>query len=136
MAENANPMEASKGEIVETNAMERTRDLRCFIPRVDIYKTENAIEIVADMPGVSKDNVEITLDKDVLTINGYANPPDPEGYSLFYSEYEGGDYERSFRISSEIDRDGIEAKMDNGELHLRLPVSEASKTKRIEVKAG
>lgn len=136
MAENENALEASKAEIVESEATERTRELRCFIPKVDIYKIKDTITIVADMPGVDKDSVEITLDKDVLTINGFANRPEPEGYSLYYSEYECGDYERSFRISSEIDRDKIEARVSDGELHLELPISKASRTKRIEVKAG
>jgi HSP20 family protein len=135
MAEKDKKLEASKAEVVESSAMERTRELRCFVPKVDIHKTGDAIEVAADMPGVNKDSLEITLDKDILTINGFTCCPDPEGYSLYYSEYENGDYERSFRVSGEIDRDKIEAMVSNGVLHLRLPISTTSKAKRIEVKS-
>ena len=89
--------EAEKQEIVEEGA-ERARDRRVFVPRADIYDTEDTTVVVADMPGVDEDSVEIALEQGVIKINGYVDPVQPEGYTLAYSEYDAGDYQRSFRL--------------------------------------
>jgi HSP20 family protein len=129
-------LQAPKQEVVTEEEMERTRSRRCFLPRTDILESEDAILIAADIPGVSKDAVDITLDKNVLTIEAFTEPQVPSGFDLTYAEYEPGDYRRSFRLSSEIDRDKIEAAVSNGELRLRLPKAEAAKIKKIPVKAA
>jgi len=100
---------------------------------VDIYETNDAMFIVADMPGVDQSAVDITLEKNVLTIKGTVEPETPQNYSLAYAEYEIGDYERSFTLSNEIDQDNIEAKVNNGVLQLRLPKASVTK-KKITVK--
>jgi HSP20 family protein len=129
-------MKAPEQEVVAKEDMERTRERQCFIPKADIYESENDIVVVADIPGASQDSVDITLDKNVLTIDAFVDPDIPEGYSLAWGEYEVGDYQRSFRLSSEIDRDKIEATVANGELRLRLPKAEEAKAKKIPVKVG
>lgn len=111
--------EALKQEITE--GPERTRARVAFVPRVDIYDASDAIILVADMPGVDEQAVDITLERNVLTINGYVEPCFPENYSLAYAEYRVGDFERSFKVSDEIDQDKIEATLKNGVLRLRLP---------------
>lgn len=126
---------AEKREI-ETSDAERTRDRRAFVPRVDIYEDSEAIVVVADMPGVNEGSVDITLDKGVLTINGYVEPSAPEGYSLAYAEYDVGDYERSFQLSDQIDQSGIEAAVRDGVLSLRLPKIGPAQARKIAVKAG
>lgn len=133
MAEEKNiqVQEGQKQEVVESEA-ERTRAKPAFIPRVDIYETNDAVALIADMPGVDENSVDITLKKNVLTINGYVEPERPEGYSLAYAEYRVGDYQRSFNISNEIDQENIEAKMKDGVLHLHLPKAEPT-TKKITV---
>jgi HSP20 family molecular chaperone IbpA len=85
------------------------------------------------MPGVSEEDVDVTLEKNVLTITGYVQASEREGYSLAYSEYSEGDYERTFVLSDEVDRSRIEATMKDGVLKLLLPKSEALKTRKIEV---
>jgi len=129
-------MKAPEQEVVAKEDMERTREPQCFIPKADIYEREGEIVIVADIPGASEDSVDITLDKNVLTIDAYIDPEIPEGYSLAWGEYEIGDYQRSFRLPSEIDREKIEATVSNGELRLRLPKAEEAKAKKIPVKTG
>jgi len=94
--------EAEKREVAEADA-ERTRDRLAFVPRADIYETDDAIFVVADVPGVDESSLDITLENNVLTINGYVESVPPEGYSLSYAEYREGDYVRSFRLSDEID---------------------------------
>jgi HSP20 family molecular chaperone IbpA len=120
---------------LETEA-ERTRDRPAFVPRADIYETEKAIYVVADMPGVDETSLDITLEKGVLTLNGAVEPDAHEGYSRAYSEYRVGDYVRSFSLSDEIDQEAIEATLKDGVLRLTLPKITEVQTRRIEVKAG
>jgi HSP20 family molecular chaperone IbpA len=127
--------EAEKRE-VEASGAERTREQKAFVPYADIYETGDEIVVVADMPGVSEETVEITLEQDVLTINGYVKTAPPEGYSLAYAEYDVGDFVRSFRVSNEIDRDGIQATLKDGVLRLHLPKAGPAKTKKIAVKTS
>src|SRR3954466_15382195 len=89
---------------------ERTRELPVYAPRVDIIETEDALEILADMPGVTKESVEGMLEQRVLSIRGRADTSVPEGMAPLYVEYQPGDYERTFTISEAIDPTGIEAR--------------------------
>lgn len=114
---------------------ERTRGRVVYAPRVDIVETADALELFADMPGVTRDTVEITLEQRVLRIYGRADISLPENVGLVYVEYQPGDYERSFTISEAVDGNGIEARVRNGVLHLRLPKAGAAKAQRIEVRA-
>jgi HSP20 family molecular chaperone IbpA len=136
MAEQTNieVQETEKQELAESGA-ERTRARAAFVPRVDIYEADDHIAVVADMPGVTPDALDVTLEQNVLTINGNVDPEAPEGYDLAYAEYRVGDYVRSFRITNEIDADNIEATLKDGVLHLHLPKVEPS-TKKIAIKAS
>ncbi len=127
--------DTEKLEVAETGA-ERTRDRLAFVPRADIYETEEAIVVVADMPGVDANSVDIMLEDNVLTINGYVEPEQPVGYSLAYAEYQVGDYERAFTVSDQIDRDGIEAVVKDGVLRLYLPKVTEARRRKIAIKAG
>jgi len=120
----------------EQTVAEQTRTNRVYIPAVDILESEQEIVLTADMPGVDAENLDITLEKDTLTIYGKVSPETHEGYSLVYAEYGIGDYRRMFRLSNGINREGIEATVKNGVLSLRLPKAEAAKTRKIEVKAA
>jgi HSP20 family protein len=126
--------ETDKQEVAESGA-ERTRDRLAFVPRVDIYETNDSIVVLADMPGVDEGSVDITLESDVLSINGYVELAEPEDYQLAYAEYRVGDYQRKFTLSDQIDRDGIEATMKDGVLRLHLSKARPT-TKTIAVKAG
>lgn len=113
----------------------RGRSQRIFIPRVDIYSAGDKIILTADMPGVDEHNLDITLEKDLLTIHGRVVDQDLEGYKPVYSEYRVGDYERTFTLSDEIDHDKIEALLANGVLQLKLTRSESPKARKITVRA-
>jgi HSP20 family protein len=126
--------ETEKQEMAESGA-ERTRERACFVPHADIYETNDTILVVADMPGVDENSVNITLEQNVLTINGYAALVEPEGYRLGYAEYRVGDYQRQFTLSDQIDRDKIEATVKDGVLRLHLPKVRPT-AKKIAVKAG
>lgn len=136
MTELDKALEVEKEEVATPEGAERTRECQCFVPRSDIYELDDQIIIVADVPGVSEKSVEITLEKDILTINSYVEPVEWEGYSLSYAEYGIGDYQRSFRLPDQIDRDNIEAVLKDGVLRLFLPKAPQAKTRKIEVKAS
>jgi HSP20 family protein len=127
--------EADRVRAAQPRGTERTRERPVYAPRVDIVETEDALEVLADMPGVTKDSVEVTLEQRVLSIRGRADVAVPEGLAPWYLEYEPGDYERSFTLSDAVDPGGIEARVRGGVLHLRLPKAGPAKRQRIEVKA-
>jgi len=107
-----------------------------FLPPADIYETRDNIVVLAEMPGVAPDGVDITLERRVLTIRGRSAANEHAGYQRVYNEYADGDYERAFTLSENIDRDRIEATLKNGVLHLVLPKAETAKARRIELKTG
>lgn len=119
-----------------TAAAERIRNVKTFVPRVDIYETKEAIFLIADMPGVDEKTVEIELEKNILTITGRVEDGMAKDHNLIFSEYEVGDYERSFTLSDEIDRDKINATVKQGVLRLELPKAEKVKPKKIAIKAA
>jgi HSP20 family protein len=127
--------EAERVRAAQPQGTERTRARPLYAPRVDIVETEDALEVLADMPGVTRDGVEVTLEQRVLSIRGRADVSVPEGLAPLYLEYEPGDYERSFTLSDAVDPGGIEARVRGGVLHLRLPKAGPAKRQRIEVKA-
>ena len=136
MADNNKSMEVQKQEITPTEETERTRDVPCFVPRADIYENEDEIIVVVDVPGADEEAIDITLEKNILTINAYVEPEIIEGYSPLVAEYESGDYQRSFKLSDEVDREKIEATIKDGVLYLRLAKAGEAKTRKISVKAG
>lgn len=105
-------------------------------PAVDIYERKDALIVVADMPGVDEDSVDIHVEGQALTIEGRVRPEPIEGYELAYSEYTPLSYRRSFTLSDAIDGTKIEATIKQGVLRIVLPKAEAAKPKRISVNAG
>ncbi len=125
-----------KRESEKTDVAERTHSRKVFSPPVDIYETKDDIVLIADMPGVEKDAIDINLEKRILTIKGRVAPFMPEGFELTYAEYDMGDFERSFTLDDTIDQEKIEAAYNNGVLTLKLPKAEKVKPKKIEVKVN
>ena len=117
----------------QQDAGERTHEGPLFVPRVDIYETETGLAIIADLPGVSPADLEVTLEKRVLSIYGRVEEDAPEGYSQAYREYEVGDFERQFTLSGDFDINGIEANLKYGVLHLAIPRAPEAAAKRIKV---
>jgi HSP20 family molecular chaperone IbpA len=136
MAEETNTMEVQEQEIVPDEGAERIRERRTYIPRTDIYETEEDIVLVLDMPGVNEESIDITLEKNVLTITGKSNVESPKEHSLTFAEYMAGDYERNFRVTDQINSEKIEAVYNNGVLRLTLPKAEELKAKKISIKTG
>ncbi|MBI5740477.1 MAG: Hsp20/alpha crystallin family protein [Nitrospirae bacterium] len=120
-------------DIKETREGMHDRTRKIYSPAVDIIETNNNILVIADMPGVDEKSVNITLEKNLLTIYGMTDTSvsgDLEGST---AEYGVGDYQRIFSLTDEIDSNNIKATVKEGVLRLVLPKAESARTKRIEV---
>lgn len=133
MAEKQQGIGKKEAEIPEK--AERTKSAKVYNPAVDIIERKEDIVVTADMPGVDEQSIDITLEKNILTIYGRVEPKIQEGHRLTVKEFGVGDYERTFILSDEIDRDRIQAAVRNGILNLVLPKADVVKTRRIAVKA-
>lgn len=136
MTDERKELNAEKQEAESPEQGERTRPTPVYIPRADIFETEGQVIIIADMPGVSENSTDITLEKNTLTIRGFVEPENHPDYTLSYAEYGVGDYERSFVLSNQIDQEHIEASVKNGVLRLLLPKQEEARARKIQVKNG
>lgn len=125
-------IEVREKKEVQTQA-ETTRNIPVYVPAVDIYETEEALTLVADMPGVSPENVDIDIRDDQLTIRGTVTL-EGEGETVLLREYGVGDYFRQFTLGRIIDQSKIEAAMKNGVLTLTLPKVDKAKPRKVEVK--
>ena len=112
---------------------EGTMPVRDFVPVTDIFETEQALTVVLEMPGVSKESVEVGVENDVLLITGRINSSKYEGLQPLYTEYNIGNYSRSFQISSKIEQEGIKAELKDGVMTLVLPKAEKAMPRRISV---
>ncbi len=120
-------------EITETG---KDRMAMSFTPAVDIFETNGTTVIMADMPGVAPDDVDVTLERQVLTLQGKVRPHAPEGYRRLSTEYREGDYVRVFTLSDEVDQSKIKADFKHGVLRLELPRAPEAKPKKIKVRAN
>jgi len=113
------------------------QDNECaYVPVTDIYETSNEYVLKMEMPGVSKQALEITLSDTDLEVKGKADLKEPEEKELSYSECSMHDYYRKFKIGSDINRESINATLENGILTLTLQKKEEVKPRKIEVKVN
>jgi HSP20 family protein len=113
---------------------ETTIPARVFLPTADIYETNDALNVILEMPGVDKNSVEIWVEDGVLKIDGRLDFSKYQGLQPLYTEYNVGHYSRSFRLSSKIDQNNIGAELKDGVLALVLPKVEEAKPRNIQVK--
>lgn len=107
-----------------------------LMPAADIHETKDGAVIYLDLPGVSKDSLDISVDSDVLTIRGGLNLHTPDGLNPTYMDVHAGVYSRKFTLSPELDTSKIDANLQDGVLKLVIPRSEKHKPRKIEVKAA
>jgi HSP20 family protein len=125
--------EIQKKETAMQQDVEPTRAGKVYTPAVDILERKDDIIVIADIPGLDEKSVDITLEKNLLSIYGRIEPVIPEGHRLTASEYGIGDYQRVFTVADTVDRGRIQATVKNGVLRLVLPKAEEVKTRKIEV---
>jgi HSP20 family protein len=119
----------------QNREMEEGRQRTCISPLSEIVERDGKIILKVEMPGVTKDNVNIQLDNDELRISGTRVDTMDEGEFLM-RERPCADYEKIFTIDETIDREKVDATMENGVLTLTLHIKEEVKPRKIEVKSG
>lgn len=115
---------------------EQTKPGPVFTPSVDIFETEKAITLLADMPGVKAGELTVDLRDDTLTLAGEVSDSVEIPGEKVLEEYRTGRYYRQFSLSEVIDQEKIDAKLSDGVLRLTLPKVEKATPRRIEVKVG
>ena len=112
---------------------EPTIPVRVFVPTTDILEDEHALTVVMEMPGVSKEAVDINIEDRVLTVQGRIDFGKYEQMQPVYTEYNIGNFSRRFSLSNSIDQDKIRADMQDGVLTLTLPKAQEAKPRKIAV---
>jgi HSP20 family protein len=114
----------------------RERREEAFSPLVDIYETEDGTTVLlAELPGATSETLDIRVDKGVLTVSAEAPLPEVgEEYSPTYTGFVGGDFFRAFALSDEVDRERIQASLEDGLLTVTLPRATAASTRKIPIK--
>ena len=116
-------------------AGEATKNETVFAPHVDIFENEQEVTVIADMPGVTPEGIDLALEDNILTLQGRRTLPRQTG-RVILEEYESGHYLRRFTVAETIDQDRIEASLAEGVLRVRLPKAWPAQPRRIEVKLG
>ena len=118
------------------STVEETKPGPIFTPAVDIFETDKALTLLADMPGVKTKDLTIDLREGILTLSTHVSPPETPEEMDVLREYQTGNYYRKFNLSDIIDQSKIKAELIDGVLRLTLPKFEAAAPRKIEVKAG
>jgi HSP20 family molecular chaperone IbpA len=116
-----------------TSKEEKTVPGRYFVPATDIYETDEALTVTVELAGVEQKDINVSLENNVLHIQGQIDFSKYEGMEPVYTEYNIGNYTRSFTLSSKIDQERIAAQMQDGVLVLTLPKAKEAKPRRISI---
>lgn len=119
-----------------TAPAEQTKPGLVFTPAVDIFETDTELALLADMPGVKVNNLNIDLNENVLTLDGDVESPEGADETDIIREYRTGKYQRQFTLSQVIDQSKIDAELKDGVLQLKLPKIEAATPRKITVKGS
>jgi HSP20 family molecular chaperone IbpA len=114
-------------------AGESGADTRAMLPRVDVLEDERGITLLADLPGVPRDQLDIKVDGETLTIEGTVATATPAALQPAYVELRVPRFRRAFTLSRELDTAHIEANLKDGVLNLRIPKMEHAQPRRISV---
>lgn len=115
---------------------ERQHDQITIQPLVDIFEDAHGIMVVADMPGVSKDRLNVEADRNSLTIEGEAKIEMPNGIQPIHAEVQHTNYSRTFALSAELETEAIDAKLKDGVLTIRIPKRSEFRPRKVEVRTS
>lgn len=117
-----------------TSLMKMPGPVATVMPLADIYETPDAFVLMLDMPGASKESINITMDQSSLVVKSGVELYMKDDAKLLFSEIAGVDYQRVFKISDGIDRNSVDAKYENGVLTIKMFKKEELKPREIRVK--
>lgn len=121
----------------ETNeTVESTRGYVYDVPETDITEDKEKYTITFDLPGIEKEDINLKVEKDVLTITAESRKQPLDSYETLREEMEFVGYQRSFNLNNVIDPEKINADYNSGTLILTLPKREEQKTKEIQIKVS
>lgn len=120
---------------LQQQPQQRERE-RALVPRVDVLEDETGITLLADLPGVPREQLELHVDGDTLSIEGAVVPQAPEHLQPVYAELRVPRYRRAFTLSRELDPSRIEANLKDGVLNLRIPKHAHAQPRRVQVQVG
>jgi HSP20 family protein len=112
---------------------EKTVPGRYYMPAADIFETDDALTLMLEMPGVTKNNVDVQIENDLLRVEGKIDYSAYKDIEPVYTEYNVGHYARAFTLSNKIDRDAITARVEDGVLTLTLPKAKEALSRRIAI---
>ena len=122
-------------DVQQPKTTEHTRNHERYVaPPVDIYETRDGLVVLADLPGVAKEALDVRVDNNMLTIRGQARHAVPS--EVTYREYELVNFFRQFELNEKVDQQRITADLKHGVLTLNLPKAEEAKPRQIEVRVG
>jgi HSP20 family protein len=127
-------LEQKTGTKREMDKAETTAPSRVYQPNADIYETKAGLHVILEMPGVDKNSIDVQVEDGVLKVDGKLDFSKYQGLQPLYTEYNVGNFSRSFRLSSNIDQGKITAELKDGVLALVLPLAEQAKPRTIQVK--
>jgi HSP20 family molecular chaperone IbpA len=118
----------------DTTEVQKREPERVLRPPVDIFEDAEGITLIADMPGVSKDRLNLQVDRDSLIVEGEAQIDMPEEMEALYADVHSTRYRRSFALSSELETGGIDAGLKDGVLRVRIPKRPEVRPRKIDVR--
>lgn len=110
------------------------RPITKYKPTYTSNYNDNAWEVRVSLPGVAKEDIEVKVEKDVLEITGLRKKTTPEGWRRLSGSDQDYQYRLRLDVGPEVDDQGIEAKLENGELLIQLPLREEAKSRQILIK--
>ncbi len=112
------------------------RDDRVLLPPVDVIEDTTGLTLYADMPGVSRERLNLRVEGDTLTIEGELSLAVPQDMQASHAEVQQSRYRRAFELSRELDAQKVAAELTQGVLRVRIPKAEHAQPRRIEVRVA
>ena len=130
------PVSRAAADLQQQQAQQAQQQQRAALPAVDVFEDGSGITLLADMPGVPREQLELKVEGETLLIEGAVQPRTPENLEALYAEVRVPRYRRGFTLSRELDTTRIEANLKDGVLTLRIPKQAHAQPRRIAVTGG
>jgi HSP20 family protein len=132
MTDEARPLEVQEKKEVVSKA-EKTVPARYYVPHTDIYETPEALEVVMEVPGVDRKDIDIKVEDDALSVEARIEAAKYDGLEPLYTEYNVGHFARTFALGHQIDQRRIGASLQDGVLTLTLHKVQKAQPRKIEI---
>lgn len=132
----SNAVQTTSPNTPSNTGTQQEQPQRYVVPPVDVFENEASITLLADLPGVTRDQLHVRVDGDNLVLEATATTTGPENMELVYGEAQCPAYRRQFTLSRELDASRIEAQLRDGVLRLTIPKAEEARPRRIQVQVA